>query len=72
MLRQIALDHVGIARLPKYIVESELRNGKLVSLFDDSVASHEEISAYYSKATLLPAKITSFLQFLRARLAAGG
>jgi DNA-binding transcriptional LysR family regulator len=72
MLRQIALDHVGIARLPKYSVEGELRNGKLVSLFDGSVASHEEISAYYSKATLLPAKITTFLQFLRKRLVAGG
>lgn len=72
MLMQMALDHVGIARLPKYIVEGEFRNGKLVSLFDGSVASHEEISAYYSKATLLPAKITAFLQFLRARLAAGG
>jgi DNA-binding transcriptional LysR family regulator len=68
MLRQIALDHVGIARLPKYVVEGELRNGKLVSLFDGSVASHEEISAYYSKAPLLPAKVTEFLQFLRTRL----
>lgn len=72
MLRQIALDHIGIAQLPKYIIEGELRSGKLVSLFDSAVASHEEISAYYSKATLLPAKITEFLQFLRTRLTVHG
>lgn len=72
MLRQIALDHVGIARLPRYVIEGELRSGKLVSLFDGAVASHEEISAYYSKAALLPAKITGFLQFLRTRLTVHG
>jgi DNA-binding transcriptional LysR family regulator len=72
MLRQIALDHVGIARLPRYIIEGELRSGKLVSLFDGSIASHEEVSAYYSKAALLPAKITEFLQFLRARMSVHG
>ena len=69
VLRQMTLDHVGIARMPLYAIKAELADGSLEPLFQD-MTSFDEISAYYSKTKLLPAKVTGFLKFLRQSLAA--
>jgi DNA-binding transcriptional LysR family regulator len=68
VLRQMTLDHLGIARMPHYAIKAELADGLLEPIFQD-MTSLEEMSAYYSKTKLLPAKVTSFLSFLRASLA---
>lgn len=67
VLRQMTLDHVGIARMPHYAIEPELAAGLLEPVFQD-MTSVEEMSAYYSKTKLLPAKVTGFLKFLRDAL----
>lgn len=68
VLRQMTLDHLGIARMPRYAIEAELADGLLEPVFQD-MTSREEMSAFYSKTKLLPAKVTSFLKFLRRSLA---
>jgi DNA-binding transcriptional LysR family regulator len=70
VLRQMTLDHVGIARMPRYAIGAELAGGLLEPVFQDLMASPDEMSAYYSKTKLLPAKVTSFLTFLRRSLPA--
>ncbi|NVK34250.1 MAG: LysR family transcriptional regulator [Rhodobacteraceae bacterium] len=44
MITEAAIHHMGAALVPKIFVESELASGRLVSLFDLSLAQH---SAYY-------------------------
>lgn len=68
VLRQMTLDHVGIARLPSYLIASELKSGLLQPIFKEMMASPEQVSAYYSKTKLLPAKVTTFLEFMRRSL----
>ena len=68
VLRQMTLDHIGIARLPTYLIRAELADGSLQPVFKDMTGAPEEVSAYYSKTKLLPAKVTTFLEFLRKSL----
>ena len=70
VLRQMALEHVGIARMPLYLIQAELAAGLLEPVFQDMTVAPETMSAYYSKTKLLPAKVTHFIDFLRRSLAA--
>lgn len=65
VLRQMTLDHLGIARLPHYLIKTELGDGSLEQIFKDMTTAPEEMFAYYSKTKLLPAKVTTFIDFLR-------
>jgi DNA-binding transcriptional LysR family regulator len=64
------LDGIGIVRVPRHTIVSELAGGRLVPIFEAITVSRDQMRAYYSKTRHLPAKITSFIEFLRTSLAA--
>jgi DNA-binding transcriptional LysR family regulator len=65
VLTRVALDGVGIVRVPRYAVRGELESGALEAIFEDITQSPERLRAYYSKTKHLPAKITDFIHFLQ-------
>jgi DNA-binding transcriptional LysR family regulator len=69
-LTRVALDGIGIVRVPRHTIVSELAGGRLVPIFEAITVSRDQMRAYYSKTRHLPAKITSFIEFLRTSLAA--
>lgn len=69
ILMQVALDGLGIIRVPRYAARAELASGRLESIFDDITYSNERIHAYYPKAKYLPAKTAAFVDFLEKALA---
>jgi DNA-binding transcriptional LysR family regulator len=68
VLARVALDGLGIVRVPRYAVRAELVDGRLESIFDDIVCSRERMRAYYSRTKYLPAKTTAFIEFLQSEL----
>lgn len=71
VLTQVALEGIGIVRVPHYTVRAELAEGRLESVFDGPACSRERMRAYYSRSKYLPAKTAAFVAFLEAALAAG-
>jgi DNA-binding transcriptional LysR family regulator len=69
VLVQVALDGLGIIRVPRYAAKSGLMNGTLKAIFEDVALSPERLFAYFSKTKHLPAKITDFVDFLQASIA---
>lgn len=45
-LTQVAVQGLGLALLPRFLISQELENGSLIDVFDESF-SNEEIGAYY-------------------------
>ena len=69
VLAQVALEGVGIVRVPRYTVQDQLATGKLRALLDDISRSRERLGVYYSKTKHLPAKTTAFVEFVESRFA---
>ena len=69
VLTRVALDGVGIIRVPLYSVKARLANGTLEAIFADAAQSPERLRAYFSKTKHLPAKITDFIHFLQTSIA---
>lgn len=69
ILTQMALEGIGIVRVPGDRVRAELESGALESIFDDITCSRERIRAYYSKTKYLPAKTIAFVEFLETAFA---
>ena len=67
VLRIAALAGRGIARLPGYIVDDELRAGRLESVLDAFEPPRRPISAVYPHREFLPAKVRRFVEFLASR-----
>ncbi len=59
-----ALAGMGIAQLSAYLVEPEIKAGRLVSLLDDYMASEGDIFAVYSDRRNLSPKVRVFLDYL--------
>lgn len=59
-----ALAGVGIARLSTYLVEPDIRAGRLVRVLPDYVYEESEILAVYSDRRNLSPKIRAFVDFL--------
>ena len=68
ILTQAALDGVGIIKVPRYTVRTELAKGKLKPSFEDMTHSHERMRAYYSKTKYLPAKTIAFIDLLHSAM----
>ncbi len=68
ILTQAALDGVGIIKVPRYSVRTELAKGKLKPIFEDITHSQERMRAYYSKTKYLPAKTLAFIDLLQAAM----
>ena len=71
-LIRVALEGVGIIRVPRHAVKKELATGKLQALFRDITQSNEQLRAYFSKSRNLPAKVTEFVKFLQTSASVGG
>lgn len=64
-----AVQGVGIALEPDFIVGSELRSGKLVPVLESFEAPASPIYAVYPSRRFLPAKVRVFVDFLIERFA---
>jgi DNA-binding transcriptional LysR family regulator len=62
-----AVQGVGIALEPDFIVESELKSGKLVPVLESYEAPASPIYAVYPSRRFLPAKVRAFVDFLVER-----
>jgi DNA-binding transcriptional LysR family regulator len=67
-LRQAALNHLGITRIPEYVVHNDIKAGRLESVFDGMSRTRQGIRAFYPRTKKVPAKITVFLDFLEDRV----
>lgn len=71
-LAQCALAGVGVALLPQWIIEADLRSGRLVDVFPDYEVTATEFDTaawllYLSRA-YVPLKVRVFAEFLQRRL----
>ncbi len=70
--KQLVLNHGGIALIPRWAVEDELRRGELATLLPaHRFSPQESLSATYAiylNRTLVSGKVRAFLDFLRASL----
>jgi len=66
-LRDAALDGVGVAYMPGFLVGRDLGEGRLVSALDDWAQSRQKVYAVYPKGRNLAPKVRVFIEFLLAR-----
>lgn len=69
-LRRAALEDMGIAYLPSWMVAEQLRSGVLQALLKDHAGPLTPINAVYSADRLLPQRATVFIEFIAAVFAA--
>jgi DNA-binding transcriptional LysR family regulator len=60
-----ALNGLGIARVPEYVMYGRADAGRLRVLFDDCLMPERTLKAYYPRTRHLPAKVRAFLECLR-------
>lgn len=63
-LRQAALEGLGIADLPHYLVEEDLQERRLESVLAPFVPVERRVFAIYATAPYVPAKVRHFVQAL--------
>lgn len=63
---------LGVARLARYRVVSDLENRVLRAFFVGATKSDRSVRAYYARMTKPPQKIRMFLKFLVKRMASAG
>ncbi|TAF99754.1 MAG: LysR family transcriptional regulator [Betaproteobacteria bacterium] len=68
-LMEAACAGLGIAALPTYVVHHAVQDGALVKLFDNWALPTQQIHAVYPSPRMVPAKVTSFVQWLHEQLA---
>lgn len=69
-LNTLLLEDVGLSVLADSIVQQELESGELVRLLPDWQLPQGGIYAVYPPGRHIPARVRSFVDFLKARLAA--
>ena len=69
-LRLAALEAVGIGRGPLFILEDDLRSGRLVQLLPELRSVDPDLWMVYPSRRHLSAKVRAFIDFLVARFAA--
>jgi DNA-binding transcriptional LysR family regulator len=68
VLAEAAIQGLGIALLPGFIVEKELRQGRLVAALEQYQRSPMTLYALYTSRHHLPAKTRVFLEYLQKNL----
>jgi DNA-binding transcriptional LysR family regulator len=71
-VREAALNGFGIADLPRYLVEDDLRRGRLVSLLARFIINERFVYALYSPSKFTPTKVRLFVEALRRAFAQRG
>lgn len=64
LLYRMALDGMGVTLLPEFIVEEDLRAGRLISLLPEYTMPHVPISILFPTGKLMTAAMRSFLDFM--------
>ncbi|MFY0527476.1 LysR family transcriptional regulator [Archangium gephyra] len=64
VLREAALEGLGLARLPGSLVDADLREGRLVSVLDTYAADPLVISLVYPQRKHLPQRVRVFIDFM--------
>ncbi|MFZ4217324.1 LysR family transcriptional regulator [Enterobacter ludwigii] len=67
-LMAFALAGCGVALLPEWLVRHALDDGKLVSVLPEYTFARQGIYAVYPDATHVPAKVRTFIDFMRTRV----
>ncbi|MDU6452617.1 MAG: LysR substrate-binding domain-containing protein [Enterobacter hormaechei] len=67
-LMAFALAGCGVALLPEWLVRNALDAGKLVSLLPEYTFAQQGIYAVYPDARHVPAKVRTFIDFMRVRV----
>lgn len=62
MLYQLALNHMGLAYLPQWLIKDDIQQGRLQSI-NDQIDDHTLYAAYMNRE-FLSAKVRSFIDFL--------
>ncbi len=62
--KRAALSGLGIALAPEFAVAEEIRDGRLISLLEDSLAPSGGIYAVYAHRRHVPAKVRVFVDFM--------
>ncbi|MCH7335619.1 LysR substrate-binding domain-containing protein [Acinetobacter sp. NIPH 2699] len=71
-VRQLCLRGQGIARLSEYEIWQDLKEGRLVALFEDHIEhSYQSIHAVYYQQEHLPKRVRLFIEFLSEQLSQG-
>ncbi len=70
-LRVAAVGHLGIVRLPDYMVRDDIHQGRLVEILDEYQSPPRAFYALYPHRRLVPAKVRSFVDFLVNRFETG-
>lgn len=66
--KKLALDAIGIIRVPRYWVKDELDQGLLVSIFDEYLTEHSNIYALYKNSDKNSRRIKVFIEYLAKHL----
>ena len=72
MLAAAAVEGIGIAMEPDFIVDADVAAGRLVRVLDDYVPAPTIVYAVYPSRRHLSAKVRAFVDFLAERFTAGG
>ena len=68
-IHQATLDGLGIANLPRFMVEADLHAGRLQALLADHPLPEHGIYAVYPQRKYLPTKVSVLIEFLMEQLA---
>jgi LysR family transcriptional regulator, transcriptional activator for dmlA len=63
-LRQAALSGLGIADLPRYLVEEELAAGRLEAVLERFIPVGRGVFAIYAPSPYVPVKVRRFVELL--------
>lgn len=69
-VRLLALQGLGITCLSNFLVQDDLKNGRLIALFEDQIELYyQNIHAVYYQQEHLPKRLRLFIEFLAEKLA---
>lgn len=68
VMRECALLGMGIVMLHDYIVSDDLKNGKLIEIFQEYQEPKQNIYLYYQKKRYLQPKIRRFIDFFTSKM----
>ncbi len=68
VLLEAAINGMGISLMPTFIASDAIRQGKLHTILDDYESLQLDIYAIYTSRHFLPAKIKTFVDYLKAKI----
>ncbi len=68
-IQSAACQNLGIARIPTFLTQHLVNEGKLIPLLEGWYAKPEQLKMYYQKLSYQPRKLKLFIDFLLEQLA---